>query len=321
VVPAQDIIVIGASAGGTEALRKLIGDLPADLAAAVFVVVHVGQSASILPQILTRTGVLRAIHPEDGQPIENGIIYIAPPDQHLLVEAGHIHLSHGPKENRTRPAINPLFRSAAVVYGPRVAGVILTGLLDDGVSGLWEIKRRGGIAIVQDPKEAVYPSMPYNAIEHVAVDHILKISQMPALLANLSMTDGSTSTMDNEIVSKTVSDITCPECRGTLWEQQKGSLIDYTCRVGHAYSTLAMADHHREAQEKALWAAAVALEEGATIDERLAPKLGSWYKEQASKKREQAAVLKKMLDEFDVTDTVCEEDTSASDRGGGRADE
>jgi two-component system chemotaxis response regulator CheB len=316
-MPAQNFIVIGASAGGIEALRTLMGDLPADLPAAVFVVVHIGQNASILPQILTRAGVLPAIHPEDGRRIENGMIYVAPPDRHLLIEPGHIHLSQGSKENRTRPAINPLFRSAAVAYGPRVAGVILTGLLDDGVSGLWEIKRHGGIAIVQDPNEAVYPAMPYNAIENVAVDYVLKISEMPALIASLSVNDRAIPKREEkEIVSRRLSEITCPECRGTLWEEQKGSLVDYTCRVGHSYSTLGMADHHKEAQEKALWAAAVALEEGATIDERLAPQLGARYKEQASRKREQSTVLKDMLNQLRVTETVGEEATTAQGRRG-----
>jgi two-component system, chemotaxis family, protein-glutamate methylesterase/glutaminase len=305
-MPAQRIIVIGASAGGIEALRTLMRELPQNLQAAVFVVVHIGHRASVLPLILSDAGVLPAIHPEDGQTIEQGMIYVAPPDQHLLIEDGHVHLSNGPKENRTRPAINPLFRSAALAYGPRVAGVILTGLLDDGVSGLWEIKRRGGIAIVQDPQEAAYPSMPYNAIEHVAVDHILRLAEMPLVLARLSGSDARASDAQ-ETMSTQVSDITCPECRGTLWEERRGSLIDYTCRVGHAYSMLGMADHHKDAQEKALWAAAVALEEGASIDERLAPQLGPWYNEQAKKKREQAEVLKNMLNQFQVTTTVREE--------------
>jgi two-component system, chemotaxis family, protein-glutamate methylesterase/glutaminase len=311
-MPAQCIIAIGASAGGVEALRTLMRELPPNLQAAVFVVVHIGHRASVLPQILSDAGALPAIHPEDGQPIEQGMVYVAPPDQHLLIENGHVHLSNGPKENRTRPAINPLFRSAALAYGPQVAGVILTGLLDDGVSGLWEIKRRGGIAIVQDPEEAMYPSMPYNAIEHVAVDHVLRLAEMPLVLARLSGSDGRAPDAQEEIVSKQVSDITCPECRGTLWEERRGSLIDYTCRVGHAYSMLGMADHHKDAQEKALWAAAVALEEGASIDERLAPQLGPWYKEQAKKKRGQADILKNMLNQFQVTNTVRQEHASGA---------
>lgn len=316
-MPAHNIIVIGASAGGIDALRKLLSDLPANLNAGILLVVHIGQSVSVLPQILTRAGVLPAIHPEDGQSIENGVIYVAPPDYHLLVEAGHIHLSHGPKENLTRPAINPLFRSAALAYGPRVAGVILSGLLDDGISGLWEIKRRGGVTIVQDPDEALYPSMPCNAIQHVSVDYISTVAKMPALFANLNLANRTMPDMENNVVSRTLSDITCPECRGTLWEEHRGTVVDYTCRIGHSFSNLGMASHHKDAEEKALWAAAVALEEGAAIDERLAPELGAWYQEQAKKKREQAVVIKKMIGELKVEKTVRLRDaTTSSFRGG-----
>jgi two-component system chemotaxis response regulator CheB len=307
----QDIVVIGASAGGVEALREIVRRVGPDLQAAVFVVLHIGQTASVLPQILSQAGHLPAIHPHDGQPIENGTIYVAPPDQHLLIEPGHVHLSRGPKENRSRPAINPLFRSAALAYGPRVAGVILTGLLDDGVSGLWEIKRRGGVAIVQDPGEALYPAMPWNAMEQIAVDHVVRLADLPPLLSSLSVTDRPTEDPPLGAMSRKISDITCPDCRGPLWEEQKGGVVDFVCRVGHAYSTLGMADHHRDAQEKALWAAAVALEEGATIDERLAVRLGPWYQEQARKKREQAEVLKNMLSSLNVQETVSQSDRSS----------
>src|SRR5215472_10518435 len=151
-MPNRDIIVIGASAGGVEALQRLVSQLPASLPAAVFAVMHVYYRArSSLPEILTRAGALIAIHPENGTPIEHGRIYVAPPDQHLIVERDHVHLSSGPKEQHQRPCINVTFRSAASAYAERVAGVILTGQMDDGTAGLWEIKRRGGIAIVQNP--------------------------------------------------------------------------------------------------------------------------------------------------------------------------
>lgn len=155
----QDIIVIGASAGGVEALSTLVAGLPAGLRAAVFVVLHIGNNPSILPEILTKAGPIPAIHPPSGELIVRGKIYVAPPDRHLLIEPNHMRLSHGPKENRARPAVNPLFRSAAAAYGQQVTGVILTGALDDGTAGLAEIKRRGGIAAVQDPKTA-YCSSP-----------------------------------------------------------------------------------------------------------------------------------------------------------------
>lgn len=157
-MPGHDIIVIGASAGGVEALVTLTRSLHRNLQAAVFVVLHIPpQSPSLLPEILSRAGQLKAVQAADDMKIEHGHIYVAPPDHHMLVERGKVRVVHGPKENRHRPAVDPLFRSAALAYGPRVIGVILTGALDDGTAGLLAVKRRGGIAIVQDPDEALYP--------------------------------------------------------------------------------------------------------------------------------------------------------------------
>ncbi len=184
----RDIIVIGASAGGIAALRVLVASFPRSLPAAIFVVQHIPPwQRSELPQVLTRAGSLPAAHPYSGEKIETGRIYVAPPDRHMILEsAGSISLWHGPKENRFRPAINSLFRSAAVMYGERVAGVILSGALDDGSAGLWWVKRFGGVAAVQDPQEAVFPDMPLNALEYAAVDYILPVSQLGILLADLA---------------------------------------------------------------------------------------------------------------------------------------
>src|SRR5512138_1119018 len=168
----KDIVVIGASAGGMAALEKVVGGLPADLAAAVFIVWHLSPGMkTLLPAVLSRAGPIRAAHPRDGDAIEPGRIYIAPNDRHMLLEKGYIRVTKGPKENRFRPAVDPLFRSAAYVYGPRAIGVVLSGALDDGTSGLWSIKLRGGTAVVQDPSDAMHRSMPLNALDHVAVDH------------------------------------------------------------------------------------------------------------------------------------------------------
>ncbi len=186
-MPGHDIVVVGASAGGMEALMKLASELPGELPASVFIVLHIpAQSPSMMPEILNRSSRLQAVHPSNGEAIEYGCIYVAPPDLHLLVEREHIHLVRGPRENRHRPAIDPLFRSAATAYGPRVVGVVLTGALDDGTAGLQAIKRLGGLAIVQDPQEALYPSMPLNALHHVAVDYTLPLSQIGPVIVDLA---------------------------------------------------------------------------------------------------------------------------------------
>ena len=176
----RDIIVIGASAGGVEATSEIARALPANFPGAVFIVVHIAPTAtSLLPTILTRRGALVARHPNDGDPIEPGTIYVAPPDRHLMIERGRIRIVRGPMENGTRPAVDPLFRSAATAYGARVVGVVLSGNLDDGTSGLMAIKRCGGLAIVQDPDDALFPGMPQSAIDHVAVDRIVPLEAIP----------------------------------------------------------------------------------------------------------------------------------------------
>ena len=179
------IVVIGASVGGVEAIGFLAAALPPDFAAAVLVVLHVGAHRSVLPRLLSQRGPLPACHPGDGDLIRPGRIYVAPPDQHLLVEPGCVRLARGPRENWARPAVDPLFRSAARAYGPHVVGVILTGGLNDGTAGLFEVKRHGGVAVVQDPGDALSPGMPQSALRHVAVDHCLPLPAIPALLAAL----------------------------------------------------------------------------------------------------------------------------------------
>ena len=185
-MPKHDIIVIGASAGGIEALIELFSVLPQDLPAAVFVVCHLSpQSEGVLPAALSRNGNLRAVNATDREQIIPGRVYVAPPDHHLLVEPGFVRVTQGPKENRFRPAIDPLFRSAAYAYGPRVIGVVLTGALDDGTAGLWAIKERGGLAIVQDPDDALFPSMPLSALTNVQVDYRVPLSEIAPLLVRL----------------------------------------------------------------------------------------------------------------------------------------
>src|ERR1041385_310718 len=170
IMPTHDIIVIGASSGGIESLMGVVKELPRNLPASVFVVLHIpANSPILLPKILSHAGALSAHHPNDKEPIQPGRIYVAPPDHHLLVAHGYVRVIRGPKENNHRPAIDPLFRTAARTYGPRVVGVILSGALDDGSAGLLAVKERDGVAIVQDPKDALFPAMPQNAMEAVDV--------------------------------------------------------------------------------------------------------------------------------------------------------
>lgn len=181
---ARDIVVIGASAGGVEALKAVLGALPPDYDGTVCVVLHIPPSVpSVLAHILGRSTRLVCVSAYDGAPVRPGVVYVAPPDWHLLLENGRVRLLRGPRENGHRPAVDPLFRSAAEAYGPRVVGVVLTGNLDDGTRGLFAIKHRGGLAVVQEPEDAMYPSMPKSALEHVAVDHVLPAVQIGSLLA------------------------------------------------------------------------------------------------------------------------------------------
>lgn len=183
----HDIIVVGASAGGVEALTALASTLPADLPAAILVVLHIPPwSRSELPRILARNGLLPASAAKHNEPIRHGHIYVAPPDYHLLLEDSHTVLWRGPKENRHRPAVNTLFRSAAVSHGPRVTGVVLTGGMDDGSAGLWWVRRYGGATVVQDPDEAFVPDMPLSALEHVDSAQVARISEMGSLLTALA---------------------------------------------------------------------------------------------------------------------------------------
>lgn len=291
-MPGHDIICIGASAGGVGALVKLVRDLPADIPAAFFVVLHIPpQSHSMLPDILSRSGKLPATHPEDYTPIEHGHIYVAPPDHHLILERGHIRIIRGPKENRHRPAVDVLFRSAASVYGPRTVGVVLTGALDDGTAGLLAIKRCSGTAIVQDPADASYPDMPRSAIANVAVDYVLPLATIAHEIVKLVHTKVDEITehsvpkdIQNEVAQAkmelphqkddrrvgTPSQYSCPECGGVLWEIHDGKLLRFRCRVGHAFTVDSMMAEQADAIEEAMWTALKVLEEQVSISRKMA---------------------------------------------------
>jgi two-component system chemotaxis response regulator CheB len=265
--------------------------LPADLPAAVFVVLHLpAQSPSMLPSILGRAGPLPTAQLYDGMPIKHGHIYVAPPDHHLLIERGQARIVHGPRENRHRPAIDPLFRSAARGYGPRVLGVILTGTLDDGTAGLQAIKQLGGVAIVQDPQDALYPGMPRSALENVAVDYCLPLAEIAPLLVRLALepageagapavpgqmaqemnvTEMAMDAMTGDDPPGVPSAFSCPECGGVLWELRDGDLTRFRCRTGHAYSAESMLAGQSEVLEEALWVALKTLEEHAGLSRRM----------------------------------------------------
>ena len=333
-MPGHDIIVIGASAGGVEALAQLVRGLPPDLPAAVFVVLHISpDGTSVLPNILNRCGPLPAAHPEDNQAIQHGRIYVAPPNKHLLVKNGHIRLTRGPRENRNRPAVDPLFRTAARWYGPRVVGVVLSGMLDDGTAGLLAIKSRGGTAIVQDPGEAFYAGMPRNAIENVPVDRVLWVFDMAPALVELArqpvfeegaapvseeleiesdIAEFEMATYEQEPKIGTPSAFSCPECHGALWEIRDGELARYRCRTGHAFSPDSLAAAQAEALEEALWTALRALEESAALSRRLRermaqhgrPRAAARFEDQARTAEERAEVIRQVLLKSDVAGTV-----------------
>jgi two-component system chemotaxis response regulator CheB len=274
----RNIIVIGASAGGFELLRRLVGDLPSHLDAAIFIVWHISSEAgTVLQQVLNKENRIHAANAVDKEPLLYNRIYIAPPDNHLLIEKDLVRVTHGPKENRFRPAIDPLFRSAAVAYGPRVIGVILSGALDDGTAGLWMIKDRGGIAVVQDPQEAEVSSMPRSALEAVEVDYILPVADMGALLARLvteeapepkevnmeneeranreiriAAQDGP---MESNGIFGDLTPYTCPECHGVLSALSEGGRIRYRCHTGHAFSSDSLLDAISTNIEENLWSA------------------------------------------------------------------
>jgi two-component system chemotaxis response regulator CheB len=285
----RDVIVIGASSGGVSALTKLLGGLPAGLPAAIFVVLHVRENApSQLPAILNRAGCLPVAHAVDREPIRLGRVYVAPPGQQLYLQRGRISVNRGPRENMQRPAIDALFRTAAHHYRDRVIGIVLSGALDDGSAGLLAIKNAGGVAIVQDPNDAMVPDMPKNAMSSVTPDFCEPVSALPTLLINLVSGPSSEDTVPAEVPLETaeetsgvethatpsdlgrISQFTCPDCSGTLWEIQEGDTIRYRCRVGHAYSLDTMIEAQGDSVERALWIALRSLEERVALLHRLA---------------------------------------------------
>jgi two-component system chemotaxis response regulator CheB len=339
-MPGHDIIVIGASAGGVEALKQLVSLLPADLPAAIFVVLHIpAHGKSVLPHILTRAGSLNAIHPKDGQAIRKGNIYIAPPDTHLLIKKDYVTLSRGPRENGHRPAVDPLFRSAARAYGSRVIGIVLSGNLDDGTAGLIAIKMRHGITIAQHPEDAMYTGMPMSAIENADPDYVLPADEIAALLPTLAIKpieppseNTHPEEMEKEVKiaemstseppSGTPATLACPECGGTLWEIQDGELIRFRCRVGHAFTAQTLLAEQSEQLEDAFWVALRALEESASLALRMAdrahlrnqPHVAAKFQEQAESARARADLVRQVLQNGILTAAIDDQDNERIDK-------
>jgi two-component system chemotaxis response regulator CheB len=327
-VPEKRVIVVGASAGGVEAISTMLRGIPPPVTSPIFIVLHTSPDApSLLPDIFSRAAGREARHPRHGERYKAGLIYVARPDHHLLIERdGTITVSRGPRENRHRPAIDPLFRSAAVAVEGNAIGIILSGTLDDGTAGMIAIKERGGVGIVQDPDDAVYPGMPQSAIEHAEIDFVVRATEIGATLLRII---GETSkgrvkprnvadrmemetriaAMDKDAMNTddrpgTPSAYSCPECGGVLWEIQEGHFERYRCRVGHAYSPENALGAQAEVIEEALWAALKTLDETARMSKKLAANERArgheWmverFEEKEREAREKAEAIRKLIE-------------------------
>jgi two-component system chemotaxis response regulator CheB len=330
-VMAHDIVVIGASAGGVEALLAIVRDLPADLPASVLVVLHVpAHGTSVLPQLLSRAGALEAQHAVDAERVRRRRIYVAPPDHHMILRDSVVNVVLGPRENNHRPAIDPLFRSAARVYSKRVIGVVLSGASDDGTAGLLAIRARGGLTIVQDPEDAVYPSMPLSALQYVQPDHIAKASEIGALISRLvrersaprhesialKHVDEPDPAIDQPSLTETPeayegtqpSSFACPECHGVLWEVKEGELTRYRCRVGHAYLPESLSDAVETRLEEA--SLATRLAERATSQQQALS--AEKYRERSREAASRADLIEAVLRRGQLLDTKDEPEARAA---------
>ena len=303
----HDIIAIGASAGGVEVLLQMAGGLPADLPASLFIAIHSSAAhANTLPELLSGRGRLPAGHPLHGEKIVPGHIYIAPPDNHLYLRQGSIEVVRGPRENGHRPSVDALFRTASAAYGPRVVGVVLSGYQDCGTAGMLSIKARGGLSVVQDPASARAAEMPRNVIDRVPVDHIVHPVELPSLLARLATSPAGAETEPGPYIEQlegsepgTPAELVCPTCQGVLTEAQPGVFEHFRCHVGHAFSLESLVREQSEGMERALWAAARALEESAALSRRLHAKadgeLRKRFAEKAKTQAEQAELIRQIL--------------------------
>lgn len=328
----RNIIVIGASAGGFAVLRQLAAALPPDLLAALFIVWHMPPDGQgLLSQVLDLAHTLPAADAVDGEAIAPGRIYVAPPDHHLLLEPGRVRVTKGPKEHRFRPAVDPLFRSAAVAYGPRVVGVVLSGALDDGAAGLQVIKRHGGTAVVQDPLDAEVPSMPRSAMRAVAVDYAVPAAGLATLLVRLSqesvpvppevtMDDDNKTRIELRIAAAenalsagvmklgSLTPYTCPDCHGVLLVLRDGDQMRFRCHTGHAFSADSLLDALTATTENELWNALRSLDEnvlllnhlGDHLAESQQTALAAMYYQQAQVATAQSELVRQALSQHQL---------------------
>jgi two-component system, chemotaxis family, protein-glutamate methylesterase/glutaminase len=307
------LVVIGASLGGVSALQRLAADLPPHFPVPVVIVLHIGANSSMLPDLLAAAGPNSASHAQNGEPLRAGHLAVAPPGQHLLVNDGSLRLTQGPKENWARPAIDPLFRSAALSFGARAIGIVLTGNLDDGTAGLQAIKSCGGVAIVEDPATAFAPGMPASALESVAVDYVLPIEAIGRQLQDLiteanrasssapeqvrmehAAASGTANVMAELQKIATPSALVCPECGGSLWEIREGRPSRYRCHTGHAFTLKSLKWAMDQSTEEAIWSAMRALQERAVLSRKIADR------HRSAAKSEEAALLSAQADADEV---------------------
>jgi len=313
----RDVVVVGTSAGGVETLSSLVGRLPSDFPGALLVVMHVPDlGTSILARILARAANMPATAAVSGEDIEHGHIYVAPPGSHMVVLDQKLYLDEGPRENGHRPAIDPLFRSAAESFGSRVTGVILSGMLDDGVAGLARIRLAGGIAIAQDPETALFPGMPQSAVNQGAADYVLAVDEIAALLALAA--DGerlpppAARPRPAGVDVDAASGFTCPECGGSLWETDEGGVERFRCHIGHAYSPESLLSMQGHRIEGALWSARAALEQraaflfrlGGRMRARSQERLAARYEGEARALFANAATIRQLADNYLSAESV-----------------
>jgi two-component system chemotaxis response regulator CheB len=313
------LAVVGASAGGVEALKALAAGLPADLGCPVVVVLHLPSTGtSVLPAILERAGALPASAARDGDELKSGHFYVAPPDCHVLVTPEGLRLSGGPRENGVRPAVDPTMRSAAEFYDGSTVGIVLSGTRDDGAAGLAAIKARGGRALVQDPAEALYDGMPRSAMARVSLDAVLPVAAIARWLAAAARgapPDDAPTPADppppvsfqGDGPSDEGTRFTCPDCGGGIYEVCENGITRLRCSVGHVYSPESFAAEHGRELERALWTATRTLDDRVVLLERLAARARSSdqrrtaerYEREAHAARDHAAVIRGSMQQFD----------------------